>query len=349
MKRALVLLASLLFSVALLELGLTAFYTGIGSRGPLEIAPDWRSPFVFLRKAKGAANAYSMRRSRAMSERAPAGTLRILSYGDSIAEGYGLAEEESYAYLLEERLNAAAGAPTEVLNMVRGHSPSIYSFHVRSDVPRYAPDAVLLQIELSNDVSDEAHARTSDLDEHGLPRRIRRHRYILGWDGHLLAPISSSGSFHERTKLYAKITRWYGRLRDRLSPNPLFEANSNTFFYSSKADRYLLTPEELDAGFDRLFEAVAGIQHYLDQRGVRFLLLILPSRYAFTDERFSESAREIVIRAETRARDLGIPFIAPVEALSARGGPDLFMDFCHPTAAGNLAIARELENAVAQW
>jgi hypothetical protein len=349
MKRALLLLTSLFLSLCFLELALTAAYGELGQAGPLEVVSEFGSPFVFRAKPENVGNPYSLRRKRPVDERAAAGTTRVLSYGDSIAAGYELEERETYAYLLEEQLRATRGSPVEVLNMVRGHSPSVYAFHLRADVPRYAPDGVVLEIELLNDVSDEAHVRTSGLDEDGLAREIHSHRYILGWDGHLLAPLSFSGSFIERTKLYAKLTRWYGRLRNRLSPNPLFDDDSTVMFYSSSADRYLLTRDRLDAGFERLFETIAGMRRYLERRDIRFLLVILPSRYAFTEEPFSAAARELLARAETRARELEIPYVAPARGLARRGGAELYMDFCHPTAEGNRAIAAELEPILAKW
>ena len=58
--RLFLLIASLLLSLVFLELGLTATYVGIGNFGPLEIVPEWDSPFVFRVKPGRGANAESI-------------------------------------------------------------------------------------------------------------------------------------------------------------------------------------------------------------------------------------------------------------------------------------------------
>ena len=48
--RLLLLIASILLSIVFLEFGLTAAYVGIGHFGPLEVVPEWNSPFIFRPK-----------------------------------------------------------------------------------------------------------------------------------------------------------------------------------------------------------------------------------------------------------------------------------------------------------
>ena len=179
--------------------------------------------------------------------------------------------------LLEERLNrVSSDESVEVFNMYRGHSPSIYSFHIRSDVPRYTPDAVLLQIELLNDVSDEAHVRTVGRDGDGLPLEIPESS-LQSSDGTATysLPSASRVPFRNARKPTQSSLAGMGdgeivctQIRSSSPVHP-------DFFYSSSADRYFLTRTELDAGFERLFEAVSGIHQYLARREIRFLLVIL--------------------------------------------------------------------------
>lgn len=347
--RGLLLVGSTLLGLLLLEAALHLWYGTPGKPGPWTLVEEYDSPFVFMPRPGTAANNLGIRRSADVSRVPAAGTRRILSYGDSISQGYRLDESETYAHLLEQRLDGAGGVRREVLSMARGHSPTIHAFHIRHDVPALQPAGVILEIELLNDVSDEAHVRTVGRDMDGLPLEIRRYRYILGWDGHILAPLTISGAFFERTKLYAKLTRWWGRNMNRLRPNPIFAEDSPVTYYSLSSDRYLLTEEALSRGFDRLFESLAGIHAYLTRRGVRFLLIILPSRHVYSDDQYTRASLELVRRAERRARELDLPHVSLYEALGRAGGSALFMDFCHPTAHGNRAIADALEPILRGW
>jgi lysophospholipase L1-like esterase len=349
LQRCLLLVISTLLGLVILEGGLTLFYADERAGARLEMVEAFRSPYVFVHPPGRGFNSLGMRRERAVSPQPLPGTRRILSYGDSISAGYRLAEVQTYSHRLEQALGADTGKSFEVLNMSRGHSPSVYAFHLRNDVPALQPRGVILEVELVNDTPDEAHVRTRGRDASGLPLELRSHRYILGWDGYLLAPITFSGSFLERTKVYAKISRWVGRLLHRLRPNPLFSAESPLLYYSHSSDRYFLTAAELARGFDRLFDTLAAIQHYLAARDIHFLVILLPSQYAYAPPEYREAARELLRRGEERARELGIPFVSLGEALGNAGGAELFMDFCHPTADGNRVIAQALLPLLADW
>ena len=98
-----------------------------------------------------------------------------------------------------------------------------------------------------------------------------------------------------------------------------------------------------------MFEALAGIHRYLERRSIHFLVVILPSRYVYEDGPYRESSLALLGRAEARAEALGLPFLSLRGALAAAGGARLFMDFCHPTADGNRAIAKALEATLRGW
>lgn len=343
------MIAALSVALLVLEIGLTLWYGSAFRRGPLELADGQDSPFVFTIRPGRGANELGMIRDEPVSRVPPRGTRRILSYGDSIAEGYRLSFAQTYSQLAETALRESTGERYEVLNMGRGHSPSVYAAHIRRDVPALGPMGVVIEIELLNDVSDEAHVRVSGRASDGLPERLLAHRYIVSWDGHILAPLAWRGSFIERTKLYAKLSRAVGRLRERLRPNPLFAADSPVRYYSLSSDRYFLTEAALERGFERMFESLEAVHGYLESRGIRFLLVILPSRDAFETSRYRAASQAIVERAERRAQTAGIPFVSLRSAMARAGGAALFMDFCHPTARGNQVIAQKLVPLLASW
>ena len=347
--RMILVMTSLGLGLLILEFGLAVWY-GVAFRpGPYEVVSQWDSPFVFRVKSEPGNHNLGIRNQGPVDVEKPEGVFRILSYGDSVAGGYGIETEEMYAAVAESRLRADENQPVEILSMLRGHSPSVYLFHMRTDVPRLKPDAIVVEVELLNDVSDEARVSTSGEDAYGLPTGIESHRYLLNWNGHIISAPFYTGTWLDRTTLFAKVTRWYGRVREKLSPNPLYHEDSDAYFYGLSGDRYRLTPEVLSDGYDRLFDALSGMHEYATENGLRFLVLLVPSRYVFSEEAKSASSRAIVARAEESARDRGLPFVNLTQAISQAGGSDLYQDFCHPTAGGNAAMGAELASAIEEW
>ena len=347
--RIVLVAVSLSLGLVVLELGVSAWY-GVAFRpGPYVLAPEWDSPFIFGVKSSQGDHTLGLRRDEPIEVNKPEGIFRVLSYGDSVAAGYGIRTAEMYATVAEDRIRADGTSAVEILSTHRGHSPSIYSFHMRSDVPRFQPDAIVVEIELLNDVSDEALVSTSGRDPFGLPTEIQSHRYLLHWNNQIISAPFYTGTYLDRTTLFAKIGRWYGRVRAKLSPNPLYFEDSEAYFYSLSGDRYRLTPESLSEGYDRIFDALTGMHEYAKENGLRFLVLLVPSRYVFTEEAESASSQAILARAEESAKERGLPFLNLRQAMADAGGDSLYQDFCHPTAAGNAVMAEQLASVIETW
>ncbi len=254
-----------------------------------------------------------------------------------------------YAHIVEQKLNERGQRRHEVLTMARGNSPTIYGHHVRADVPRLHPDAVIVEIELLNDVSDEAHVLTRGTDDDGLPVELLNYRYIVTYDGHLTAPMPLRIPGLDRTKAYYAATGRIANWLMWLFGNPLFAEDSDTYYYAIKADRYFLTAAVLDRGFDVMFDALAGMHRYLSRRSIAFLVVIVPSQYAYAHERFQPGALRLLTRAERRAAELKLPYLSLREAMGDAGGADLYMDFCHPMAEGIRVMGEAIFSAVRAW
>jgi len=345
--RGLLLATSIASAFAFVEFAMTASYRANFGPGNWVMAQGIGSAYAHHpRPGHGHSNNFGLRRSEDTSAARPASIPRVLSYGDSVAHGFALSTDETYAHGLETRLRAHLGKPVEVLNMFRGHSPSVHAFHIRQDVPLLSPDAVLLEIELLNDVADEAFVVTSGTDRFGLPEKLLAARYVVSLDGHLLSPAANGSSLWERTLIYAKARRWLGRQRGKWSPNPVFGKDSDTAYYVQNAEHYLLTQRALDRGFDRMFESIAGIHRYLESRQIEFQLMIVPARDIYEGGTNARGALRLLQRAEDRARELEFPFLSLRAAMGTAGGAALYMDFCHPTAAGNAAIVEAVFDTV---
>ena len=129
-------------------------------------ASSGTSPFV--------TNAYGFRDEPPLDPVPPEGEFRILSLGDSIGFGLGVTSEDRYAQVLQRELNDSPGAfRFRVVNASgQGYSPSSYAAYIYQEGLELNPDLVLVQIELCNDVTDEA---------------------LLGWPSGVQASLPQSG------------------------------------------------------------------------------------------------------------------------------------------------------------
>lgn len=124
-------------------------------------------------------------------EAQPGECTRILAVGDSFTYGWGVDDDETWPYLLERELSPAEGSSgpqgpcTEVINagFAAGLSPDTYYLYLKRIGLGWQPDVVVVGFFLGNDV--EFHGSTggslewSEVDEAGLPTRIRRGSYEL--------------------------------------------------------------------------------------------------------------------------------------------------------------------------
>src|SRR5215470_10471180 len=82
----------------------------------------------------------------------PAGTIRIVSVGDSIAFGYGIPVNDTYGNVLERRLNENGGsAHYEVLNGgIIGGSLADYQHLLDQKAAQLQPDVVIIGVTLND-------------------------------------------------------------------------------------------------------------------------------------------------------------------------------------------------------
>jgi len=230
----------------------------------------------------------------------------------------------------------------EVLSTFRGSSPGIYSFHIRVDQPRFRPHWVVMEIEMQNDLTDEALLRLGPRDPAGLPHAVYGSRYVVSLEGLVINNLSSSVPFFSRTLVYSNVVSLIGRMQSFLARNPLFLPGASPYYYNVGSDRYLLTQSRLDQAFDEMFETIRAIQRFVEANDARFLLILVPGRDTFAEGAVGEAPQRLFQRAVAKAVDLKIPHIDTYPYLKQAGGRDAFMDFCHPNRRGHEAIAQAL-------
>ena len=290
-----------------------------------------------------AINNFGMRRSSDIAEEPQGDTKRILAYGDSITFGVLVSDQENYPYFLERSLNANATQQYEVLNMVRGYCPSIYAMFLKRSIVQFKPHTVIMQIELSNDITDEAHVMYDELDEDGFPKEITKGRYWPQWL--TSPPMSANPSFWEKLKvrtLYMDLKRRSANLALKIFPNPLFSEKSDTYYYTRGYDRFGLTEKRLSSVFDRMMNVIKAQQEFCKKNDIDFVLVIVPSRYTFYQNRYYEGAVRLLEQAKTKAKNLEIPYVSLRKIFQFNGGSDLYLDFCHLNPEGYELMANEI-------
>lgn len=92
-------------------------------------------------------------RGKTYSKNKPPGTYRIASLGNSQAFGVGVNDNQTYSYLLEQRLNAMGAGQVEVLNMAVTDAGTGMILSMWETILAYEPDVLLVRYDFWNFVN----------------------------------------------------------------------------------------------------------------------------------------------------------------------------------------------------
>jgi len=140
------------------------------------------------------------------------GVRRVMVLGDSFTEGQGVKEPDTYARVLEQRLNAAGPARFEVRNCGRRGADFPLLFQMFDEILRFEPDVVVYGMVLNDaDQSPEFHARQTYVNDLILDRgRATSDRHLapdMGrLDSRLLGFVRDRLETRHTTR---ETTRWY--------------------------------------------------------------------------------------------------------------------------------------------
>ena len=137
----------------------------------------------------------------------PANTLRIALIGDSFAEALPVPLEQSFWWVMKEKLaecDAASGKTIEIINFgVSGYGTAQELLTLREKVWKYSPDVVMLAVTTNNDVTDNSRAL----------KRVDEIPYFVTRDNQLALDNSFQGS-HTFLWRQSRINRFGRWLRD---------------------------------------------------------------------------------------------------------------------------------------
>jgi hypothetical protein len=286
-------------------------------------------------------NRFGFRDEEEFPEKPEPGEYRVLSLGDSIGFGLGVEADAHYTKVAERILAQQSTRPHyRLINAGgQGFSPSGYCVYLKHKGLDLSPNLVIVEIELCNDLSDEALLRWKGLTPAG-PEAVVGGRYQVSWDGNLLGTYTTSNQLIQRTYLYTVLVRRVLNLYSQIEKE---EPPPSPVLYSLGFDRVLLTSERIEEGWNRLEGSLGGTAELLRSRNIRFLLMLMPSRYVFENVAgYTEPAQALLERARQWVDESGIDYIDMEPPLREAGGSKMFFDFAHLTEDGNRAVGEAL-------
>jgi lysophospholipase L1-like esterase len=301
----------------------------------------------------------------------PPGTRRVLILGDSFAQGYYVAEEDSARAVLERQLDSGNCGRHEVLNGgTPGYSTDQEYLFYGSEGRRYQPDLVVLffffndlyyntraigtggkgkpyfdldgeRLLLQNSPvppPPEAPAETPD----GTPRRR-----VAPWKGSVALRLLSDRTARTNPPLHRALARL--GLVEPISIDPPEE-----FWPFCAGSR--LEERAVEDMWRRTRAILRTLRAEVESDGARLAILYVPVRFEvnesawrFTKERYRPTRAwerdRVIARLRSVAGELGIPLLdlrAPLQREDAAGRAPYFPRDGHWNEVGNAVAAREL-------
>jgi hypothetical protein len=266
-------------------------------------------------------------RGRELPLGAAPGRSRVVVLGDSIAFGYGVADEETFAHLLDARDNGIDAANLSV----EGYGPGQELIVLRNDGLRARPDVVVLATCLRNDFAD---AMLPVALYNGLTPRPR---FRLEGDALVLDDAAlRRGRLSRAVAWLADYSHVYNRAARLLAPPP---APARADWRARKQDAL----RDGDAALRLTVALVLEMNRLCRERGIAFVVVTFPNGLSydadpglqrrFRDDVAAEGVRVVDLREQFRSRGL-----APSEAAIDATG--------HLSPQGHAVAAEVLEAAI---
>lgn len=198
------------------------------------------------------------------------GVYRVLFIGDSYTFGYGVSEQESFPKLTEMHLKRS-GTQTEVLNAgIPGVGPDWYYLFLKHKAFDFAPDLIVVNIYLGNDLFDHAYFDTTTRDGQGLPVRLGTSQEYVDADGtRRLAntPWQYTIPWLRSSHLFMRVAS----IRNPPSPNPGTP-------YAINGSGCLLKPEckAIDADIQKVVRILSEMNTIAKEHSTPLVVTLLP-------------------------------------------------------------------------
>lgn len=207
----------------------------------------------------------------------PPGKTRILIIGDSMTFGWGLPDDQTYPYLLENILKEKGAGNVEVINggYTGGLSPDSYYIYLKEKGFRLKPDILILGFFVGNDITDLDGDIWEKKDSLGLPEKISFCCYTV--DGHILRNKIISFKYRfpilRESHLFILTADFLQKkFNFFLEKSALAHRGETYMFCPLNSDCiHLFAPEE-----EKTYKIINEIKNMADANGVKFLVALLP-------------------------------------------------------------------------
>lgn len=205
-------------------------------------------------------------RGRLVPGRRAGGPVRVVHLGDSVAFGYGVSDEQTFAHLLDP-----TGQRYESLNLaVPGYGVDQSVLRFERLGRGYAPDVVVLSLCVDNDLADVMLSVFLYDGQHPKPYFRLEHDGLVLYDQHLrLSPAARWGLWlRGRSALARRVARWQPRQGPQAEPEHWTIRRQR-----AQADRA--------AAVDLLTALIARLRQDVEACGARLLVLVHPNKATY--------------------------------------------------------------------
>lgn len=287
---------------------------------------------------------------------------RILVLGDSYTWGWGVEDNKTYPFQLNNLLKNTYKKSIEVINAgyADGFSPDSYYVYLKKRGLKLDPNLVILQFSIINDISDLSETVWEKTDPNGYPEKIS----------------SCCRTVDDNTLRYKQIELKYRYpifresqlfvfLADILQKN-IIKYSDTSFFFDPKRDMhkgceldpdciYLFYPEE-----QKIKKILLEISHILSERHIPFVVFLIPHEAQLYPERFSkyydfqkpptDNLTFLQKRLKVFFKENNITYLDAFDSLDSqrqRGDP-YFVQDAHFNDLGNEILAEALANYIVE-
>ena len=228
-------------------------------------------------------NNRGFRDTRAFPYAKPAGTLRVLSLGDSHTQGYEVRQEATFSAVLERYLRSR-GVRAEVLNAgVSGYSTAEELAFLENEGYRYQPDVVVVAF-YANDFEDNLKADLFGLDKGGLVEH--KHEHLPGVSiQNVIYSVPGARWLSENSYFYSLLL------------NSMWEYFKTRLAHSAHATEYAIaTTSASSYEVDLALALMERMQRFCREHGMRLIVVDIPSAgkaYRFADSLPSAAQRAL--------------------------------------------------------
>lgn len=216
---------------------------------------------------------------------------RILVVGDSFTFGHGVEDYQTYPARLENFLRES-NSKIEVINAgyASGFSPDSYYLYLQEEGFKLMPDLVIMGFFVWNDIADLKETEWIEVDQEGLPLKIKSRLRKVDNDGYLTFVKSKKRyrfpilrNSHLFQLIYSQKQSFLNKLIDKLDKNSSFdperEANEiydNCIFRENCFERY-------KAEWEKTKKVIMASKNLLDEKEVLFIIILIPTKEQVTN------------------------------------------------------------------